>query len=153
MRIADEYSFGKNDFPKDKEGICVIDGAVEGNPGEGGIGIVLKKKVEGEPLIALSKRVGKVTSNEAEWLAFLEALRLAKREGFSKLVVITDSQLLLKQWNGSYKVRAPHLQKLHKKARDLAMTFEELKVLKLSRRWTREAHRLANKAMEGGKEK
>lgn len=136
-----------------KEGICIIDGAVEGNPGKGGIGIVLKERGEDKSTAVVSKNVGDVTNNEAEWLAFIEALRLAKRRGFSKLEVITDSQLLLRQWEGAYKVRAPHLQKLFEKAKGLASAFEELRVVKGSRKETREAHRLANMAIKGGKEK
>lgn len=136
-----------------KEGICIIDGAVQGNPGKGGIGIVLKEKGEDKSTVVVSKNVGDVTNNEAEWLAFIEALRLAKRRGFSKLEVITDSQLLLRQWEGAYKVRAPNLQKLFKKAKGLASAFEELIVVKGSRKETREAHRLANMAIKGGKEK
>lgn len=138
-------------FPQAKEGICIIDGAVEGNPGRGGIGIVLRDKGNKRSPIMVSKGVGNVTNNEAEWLAFLEALRLAKRKGFTKLEVITDSQLLLRQWEGIYKTRATNLRKLLEKARKLAIGFEEIKVVQGSRKDTKEAHRLANNAIKGGK--
>ncbi len=154
MRIADAYSSGKNKLSIGKEGICTIDGAVEGNPGRGGIGVILEEKKGGKTTFIVSKGVvGNITNNEAEWLALLEALRLAKRKGFSKLEVITDSQLLFKQWEGSYKVRAPHLRKLYERAKNLGRVFEELKIVKASRKETKEAHLLANKAIEKGERK
>lgn len=153
MKIVDVYSSWKNEFPKGKEGICLIDGAVQGNPGQGGIGIVLREKQSDKSPLMLSREVGEVTNNEAEWLAFIEALRLAKEKGFTKLEVITDSQLLLRQWEGTYKTRARNLQKLLQKARHLAEAFEELKIVKGERKETQQAHRLANKAIVGRERK
>lgn len=140
-----------SETPGKKEGTAIIDGAVEGNPGRGGIGIVLVEKEEGKPLISVSKRVGDVTNNQAEWIALVELLKIAKEKGFSKIEVFTDSQLLIRQWEGFYKVRTPHLQKLYQEAKDLAKGFEEVKIFKGTRKEIKEAHRLANKAIiEGG---
>lgn len=130
-----------------KEGICIIDGSVAGNPGKGGIGVVLMEKGNEGTVFRVSKSIGWATNNEAEWLAFIEALRLAKRKGFQKLQLLTDSELLLRQWNGTYKVKAKNLQKLFNKAKELANTFQDLQIIAGSRKDTKEAHKLANMAV------
>jgi ribonuclease HI len=134
-----------------KEGIAVIDGAVEGNPGKGGIGIILKDK-NGEKTFFISKAVGNVTNNEAEWLSFIEALNLARGNKFQRLEVVTDSQLLVRQWSGLYKTRAKNLLKLYRKAKKLAEGFQELRLRQGTRKETREAHILANQALKKVKE-
>jgi ribonuclease HI len=134
-----------------KEGIAVIDGAVEGNPGKGGIGIILRDR-NGEKTFFISKAVGNVTNNEAEWLSFIEALNLARRNKFQRLEVVTDSQLLVRQWSGLYKTRAKNLLKLYRKARRLAEGFQELRLLQGMRKETREAHILAHQALKKVKE-
>jgi ribonuclease HI len=131
----------------EKEGVAIIDGAVEGNPGRGGIGVVLKDR-NSEWTLLVSKEVGDVTNNEAEWLSFIEALNLARRNKFLKLEVVTDSQLLVRQWSGLYKTRAKNLLKLFKKAKKLAEGFQELRLRQGTRKETREAHILANQALK-----
>jgi ribonuclease HI len=131
----------------EKEGIAIIDGAVEGNPGRGGIGVVLKDR-NSEWTLLVSKEVGDVTNNEAEWLSFIEALNLARKNKFLKLEVVTDSQLLVRQWSGLYKTRAKNLLKLFKKAKKLAEGFQELRLHQGTRKETREAHILANQALK-----
>jgi len=131
----------------EKEGIAIIDGAVEGNPGRGRIGVVLKDR-NSEWTLLVSKEVGDVTNNEAEWLSFIEALNLARRNKFLKLEVVTDSQLLVRQWSGMYKTRAKNLLKLFKKAKKLAEGFQELRLRQGTRKETREAHILANQALK-----
>ncbi|MBC7329685.1 reverse transcriptase-like protein [bacterium] len=131
----------------DREGIAIIDGAVKGNPGKGGIGVVLKDR-NGERIFFVSKEVGDVTNNEAEWLSFIEALNLARRNKFLKLEVITDSQLLARQWSGLYKTRAKNLLKLYKKAKKLAEGFKELILRQGTRKEIREAHILAHQALK-----
>ena len=131
----------------EKEGIAIIDGAVEGNPGKGGIGVVLKDR-NSEWTLLVSKEVGDVTNNEAEWLSFIEALNLARKNKFLKLEVVTDSQLLVRQWSGLYKTRAKNLLKLFKKAKKLAEGFQELRLRQGTRKETREAHILANQALK-----
>jgi len=131
----------------EKEGIAIIDGAVEGNPGRGGIGVVLKDR-NSEWTLLVSKEVGDVTNNEAEWLSFIEALNLARKNKFLKLEVVTDSQLLVRQWSGLYKTRAKNLLKLFKKAKKLAEGFQELRLRQGTRKETREAHILANQALK-----
>jgi ribonuclease HI len=131
----------------EKEGIAIIDGAVNGNPGRGGIGVVLKDR-NSEWTLLVSKEVGDVTNNEAEWLSFIEALNLARRNKFLKLEVVTDSQLLVRQWSCLYKTRAKNLLKLFKKAKKLAEGFQELRLRQGTRKETREAHILANQALK-----
>jgi ribonuclease HI len=131
----------------EKEGIAIIDGAVKGNPGRGGIGVVLKDR-NSEWTLLVSKEVGDVTNNEAEWLSFIEALNLARKNKFLKLEVVTDSQLLVRQWSGLYKTRAKNLLKLFKKAKKLAEGFQELRLRQGTRKETREAHILANQALK-----
>ena len=87
-----------------------IDGASRGNPGESGIGILLKDE-RGGILHAEGGYLGQGTNNGAEYAAFLKCLKKAKEFHCRKLIVHSDSELLVKQFNGEYKVRSPDLKR------------------------------------------
>ena len=86
------------------------DGAARGNPGEAGGGIVL---IDGEHTIEHFKYFGIKTNNQSEYLALIEGLKLAVKQGAKKLDIFMDSQLVVKQVNGEYKVKNAKMQPLH----------------------------------------
>jgi ribonuclease HI len=89
-----------------------IDGSCLGNPGEAGCGIVLKSE-EGAVLEMTGRYLGHGTNNIAEYEGLLLCLDLALKHGADSLTVYSDSQLLVNQVKGSYRVKKPHLMELH----------------------------------------
>jgi ribonuclease HI len=87
-----------------------IDGASRGNPGESGMGFLLKDE-RGRVLHAEGGYLGQRTNNAAEYAAFLKCLKKAKEFKCHRLVVHSDSELLVKQFNGEYKVKSPDLKR------------------------------------------
>ncbi|MCX7983898.1 MAG: ribonuclease HI family protein [Bacteroidetes bacterium] len=88
-----------------------IDGASRGNPGESGIGVLLHDS-EGNVVQELSAYIGMTTNNVAEYMALLAALELAQKQKCGQLVVQSDSELLVRQMCGMYKVRNERLKQL-----------------------------------------
>ncbi len=99
------------------------DGASFGNPGPMGIGIAVYK--EGELTKKISEYSGKGTNNMAEYTAVLRALEFAKEMNEAEVEIRSDSELLIRQMNGEYKVKMPHLRELKRK---IDMTRKEMKV-------------------------
>ncbi len=119
--------------------VAYVDGASSGNPGNIGIGVVLKK--DGETIKELSKPMGKGTNNVAEYLAVIEALKLAKRLGEKKIKIYSDSQLVVNQILGKFKIRQSHLRELYNKVKEIGVDFE----IEYIRREKNVADRLAKK--------
>jgi ribonuclease HI len=120
------------------------DGASRGNPGESGIGIVIRTP-EGEELLAEGHYIGKTTNNIAEYTAFLTLLDKVRRMACSRLVAHSDSELMVRQLNGTYKVRNAQLREYHQKARDLLARLPfPVEIRHVFREQNREADRLAN---------
>lgn len=124
-----------------------IDGASRGNPGESGYGVVLKGP-EAELLQARGVYIGRTTNNVAEYRGLLGCLQLAAKFQPKELKVYSDSQLLVNQINGIYKVRKPHLQSLHTEIitqiKELSCKF---KIEYIPREKNREADTLARRAV------
>lgn len=126
--------------------VAAVDGGSRGNPGEAGCGIVLT--------LSSGKReehavyLGKATNNVAEYAGLLAALERALALGVAELRVHADSELLVKQLRGEYRVRAPHLQPLYRRARELSARFDRCTIRHVSREANRGADRLANQAMD-----
>jgi len=135
----------------DEQGYLVahIDGGARGNPGPAGFGVVIEDEV-GRPVAELSEYLGRQTNNHAEYSALLAALSYATRHGFKALKVISDSELLVKQINGEYKVSSPALKDLHAQAMKLLDQFECFEISHVLREKNVEADRLANLAMDRG---
>jgi ribonuclease HI len=128
--------------------VCYIDGSVEGNPGPGAIGVVIEDG-QGTPVEAWGEAIGRVTNNQAEYRALLAALDKARRLGARAVTVRSDSQLLVRQVLGQYKVRDEKLKPLHEEARRLAGAFAEFSIEHIRREKNRAADRLANQARQG----
>ena len=125
--------------------ILYIDGSVEGNPGPGAIGVVIEDG-HGGPVEAWGEAIGHCTNNQAEYQALLAGLRKARRLGGKVVTVRSDSQLLVRQFLGEYKVRDEKLKPLHEEARRLARAFERFTIEHIPREKNRAADRLANRA-------
>lgn len=92
-----------------------VDGASSGNPGPAGIGVALFA-MDGRKLGQLSKSIGEATNNTAEYTALIEALRLGQRLGIESLAVLADSELVVRQMTGVYKIKDPNLFQLAQQA-------------------------------------
>src|SRR5688572_9717278 len=103
-----------------------VDGASRGNPGPSGYGVFMRTDT-GE-VIEVSGFLGRTTNNVAEYAGLLEALELATAEGARELEVISDSELLVKQMLGTYRVKHPNLIGMHQKAKGLARMFERFTI-------------------------
>lgn len=124
-----------------------IDGGARGNPGEAGCGIVLRfgdGRVE-EHMVYL----GPATNNAAEYAALLAALERALALGVDAVDVRSDSELLVKQMTGSYRVRAAHLRRPWLRAQELSRRFAHFRIAHIPRTANANADRLANLAMDG----
>jgi ribonuclease HI len=128
-----------------RSGRVAIDGGARGNPGEAGCGIVLEVGGRREEHTVY---LGITTNNVAEYAALLAALERAHLLGLEELAVRSDSQLLVEQMNGGYRVKAPHLKPLWLRARTLAAGLRRFAITHVPRERNRIADALANRAME-----
>jgi ribonuclease HI len=129
--------------------VAHIDGGARGNPGPAGYGAVIEDEV-GRPVVELSDYLGKQTNNYAEYSGLLAALAYTTRHGFKALKVYSDSELMVKQITGQYKVSNPSLKELHAKAIKLIEDLEAFEINHVPREQNREADWLANRAMDLG---
>jgi ribonuclease HI len=127
--------------------IAYIDGGARGNPGAAGFGVYLEDD-DGREVDSLYGYLGERTNNVAEYAGLLAALRYAVENGVRRLAFRSDSELLVKQINGSYRVRNPGLQRLHRQARLLMSRLERVTVEHVRREKNLDADRLANMAMD-----
>src|SRR5439155_2053392 len=128
-----------------------LDGGSRGNPGPSGIGIVLRAQ-DGTPLLTLGRFIGRATNNVAEYQALIIALQKAQELGAKKLLIRGDSELIIKQMNGEYRVRHPELKPLYEEAYQLLHQFKEAKLEHNLRHKNTLADKLANLAMDKKKE-
>jgi ribonuclease HI len=129
--------------------VAYIDGGARGNPGPAGYGVVIKDQ-SGNQIAGLSKYLGRQTNNSAEYNGLLAALEYALQNGRKALKVISDSELLVKQIRGQYKVKSPALQELHGRAQSLIRQLDWFSIQHVLRAQNREADGLANRAMDEG---
>jgi ribonuclease HI len=127
---------------------AVSDGASRGNPGEAACGVIITD-ADGEELLRRGKRLGVATNNTAEYHGVILALELAQALGASELVVKLDSELVVKQLRGEYKVKNASLKPLAERARELIETFDHFDLIHVSREQTKEADKLANAELDG----
>ncbi len=123
------------------------DGASRGNPGPGSYGFVI---YENGILISKEGRaLGSVTNNVAEYAGLIQGLVKCIALEATQLTVKSDSQVLVRQLNGQYKVKAPHLQELVREAKELLKNFNSVQILHIPREENKEADRVANAALDG----
>lgn len=129
--------------------IAHSDGGARGNPGPAGYGVVIEDQ-RGRKVAALAEYLGHQTNNFAEYQGLIAALEYAVQQGPKALKLISDSELLVKQIKGIYKVKNPTLQDLHARAKALIAQLDWFSIGHALREHNREADRLANEAMDRG---
>ncbi len=122
--------------------VLYFDGASRGNPGPAAFGVW---SPAGH---AEAQAIGHATNNVAEWRGFLAALDLALASGAEEVEIRADSQLVLRQFSGEYRMKAPHLAAYLAEARAKARRVRHLRVLHVPREANREADALANRALD-----
>jgi ribonuclease HI len=122
------------------------DGAAKGNPGPAGAGWVLSNEETGITLKD-GRFLGEATNNEAEYQALIMGLEQSLIQGAREIVVRMDSELLVRQINGVYKVRNPRLAVFFEKAKDLLRKFSKYDIIHIPREQNQEADRMANEAI------
>jgi ribonuclease HI len=124
-----------------------IDGASRGNPGEAGFGIHVTTP-EGAELAQLYGYLGPASNNVAEYQALLHGLRYALARGARRVHVFSDSELVVRQMSGAYRVKHPAMVPLHREAQVLRSRFEEFRLAHVRREQNKDADRLANRALD-----
>jgi ribonuclease HI len=129
--------------------IAYCDGGSRGNPGPAGFGVYIQDAA-GSVLGELSQYLGAHTNNFAEYSALLAALEFAITKGHKSLRVISDSELMVKQMKGQYRVNSPELRPLYEEARRRVAQLDHFQIQHVLREKNRHADRLANLAMDRG---
>jgi ribonuclease HI len=129
--------------------VAHVDGGARGNPGPAGYGVSIEDE-KGTPVAQLSQYLGHQTNNFAEYSGLIAALRYAVEHGCKALEVIADSELMVKQMNGEYKVRAPQLIDLYQQARAQVRQLDWFRIRHVRRAHNSAADALANRAMDEG---
>jgi ribonuclease HI len=124
-----------------------IDGGSRGNPGPAAYGVVIRDP-KGEIVARLKKFIGRMTNNVAEYYGLIAALDYAESQGIRALRIESDSELLVKQMKGLYKVRSEELAPLFERAKKMTAALDSFRIDHVYREHNREADALANQAMD-----
>src|SRR5215472_8592745 len=127
--------------------IANIDGASRGNPGPASYAVVIRDPC-GKVILELAKNIGRETNNVAEYYALLAALDYATNHNISALRIRSDSELLVRQMQGRYKVKSADLRPLHERASKIAKQLEYFAIEHVRRESNRDADALANLALD-----
>jgi ribonuclease HI len=124
-----------------------FDGGSRGNPGAAGVGVVLSA-MDGTALVTLGRYIGTATNNVAEYKAVILGLEKALELKVPRIIIRGDSELIIKQLSGAYRVKQPHLVPLWEKAKSLLTNFDSVKLEHNRRHHNALADKLANLAMD-----
>jgi ribonuclease HI len=127
--------------------IVACDGAARGNPGPAGAGAVIVSP-EGHIQARIGKFLGESTNNVAEYMGLILGLKRARAMGLRELDVLSDSELMVKQLNGQYAVKAEHLKPLHDEAMQLLGAFPGITVRHVPREENKLADEMSNRAID-----
>ncbi len=133
----------------EKKLIINTDGGARGNPGPAGIGVVIKSG-SGEMVYQYGEYIGEATNNVAEYKALIKALQESKHLGGSELLIQMDSELIVKQMQGIYKIKEPTLQQLAQEVMRLLKHFKSFTFKHVRREFNKEADALVNQAIDAG---
>ncbi len=154
VRSANSKNVSRSLFPEEKSAPAAhtahVDGGARGNPGPSGYGVAINDPA-GKPVAELSEYLGHHTNNYAEYQGLLAALRYAAENQIKALRVISDSELVVRQMKGIYKVRHPELRTLYDQAQQLVRGLEHFEIRHALREHNQTADRLANQAMDRGR--
>jgi len=139
----------RNPLPAEGSDIMVIhtDGASRGNPGPAAVGVVFSQK-DGPDLAEYGEAIGTATNNVAEYRAVVAALEHCQRWKIRRVHLYMDSELIVRQMHGVYRVKSPDLRPLYQQATFLAKGLREFKVKHVKRAQNAHADALANKALD-----
>ncbi len=129
--------------------IANIDGGSRGNPGPAAYAVILRDP-NGKVILELAKQFGRDTNNVAEYYGLLAALDYASTHGITALRIRSDSELLVRQMQGTYKVKSDDLKPLYERALRLSRQFKYFAIEHVRREFNREADALANVALDQG---
>jgi ribonuclease HI len=124
-----------------------IDGASRGNPGEAGFGVHVASP-EGATVAEIYGYLGRATNNVAEYQALIHALRYALGRGAGRVRIFSDSELVVRQMSGAYKVKHRDMIPLHREASSLLTRLQDATLSHVPRERNRDADRLANRALD-----
>lgn len=130
-----------------KKVVIYADGASSGNPGPAAIGAIIKDE-QGNPIARISQHIGTTTNNQAEYRAIIAALEKAISLGAREVELRSDSELVVKQIKGRYRVKKATLRPFYQKVVQLIGSLETFTITHIPREQNREADRLANKALK-----
>jgi ribonuclease HI len=127
--------------------VANIDGGARGNPGPAAYAVIIRN-AKGELLAELGEYLGIQTNNLAEYSGLLAALDWAAREGVASLKVLSDSELLVRQMRGQYKVKNPALKELFDRAQAMVRKLQQFAIEHVRREANREADRKVNQVLD-----
>lgn len=130
-----------------KKLLIYSDGASKGNPGDAGIGVVISDE-EGSVLREVAEYIGQQTNNVAEYSALLRGLKEAADLGATQIAICTDSELMVRQLTGVYKVKAANLKPLFEQAVMILRAFEKVSISHVLREFNKRADELANEGVK-----
>ncbi len=125
-----------------------VDGGARGNPGPAAIGVVVRDE-SGEILTTHSETIGEATNNIAEYRALLAGIEQAGRLGADRIEILGDSELVVRQVKGEYKVKNPGIKPLHARVHEALGDFDEWEIEHVRREENAEADALVNDALDG----
>jgi ribonuclease HI len=128
--------------------IVNVDGGARGNPGPAAIGAVVQS-AEGEMLEERGERIGIATNNVAEYRALLLGIARAAAQGADEVELVGDSELIVRQVKGEYKVKDATMRELHAEVKRALRPFEKWSIRHVKREQNAEADRLVNAALDG----
>jgi ribonuclease HI len=143
------HLFESREAPPQHYLVAHSDGGARGNPGPAGYGVVIQDQ-SGKKVASLSEYLGHQTNNVAEYQGLIAALEYTLQHGPKALKLISDSELLVRQIKGIYKVKNAVLQDLHARAKELIAQLDWFSIGHALREHNQEADRLANEAMDKG---
>jgi ribonuclease HI len=124
-----------------------VDGGARGNPGPAAIGVVVRND-DGAVVEQVGETIGKTTNNVAEYRALLRGLELAAAHGADEVELIGDSELVVRQIEGRYKVRHADMKELHTKAKAMLAAFDDWSIRHVKRAQNADADQLVNQALD-----
>ena len=132
-------------MPEDTRAVIYTDGGSRGNPGEAAYGVVIQRAGR---TIRMGRALGVATNNEAEYQGLLAGLDWALKEGITDLTVFSDSELVVQQVSGKYKVKHPNLKPLFLQALERRKKIKKFKILHIRREHNTEADALVNEVLD-----
>jgi ribonuclease HI len=124
-----------------------VDGGARGNPGPAAIGVVVRNE-DGAVVEAVGETIGRQTNNVAEYKALLRGIELASAHGATQVELVGDSELVVRQVEGRYKVKNADLKPLHARAKEMLSEFDNWEIRHVKRAQNADADALVNQALD-----